>query len=169
MFASVLLFPFECGQMVRTRTKSPYSLCSLLRVETPLRVFSQRSSLAVCEKRTSPAPPSALLPHFRSCETLPSSSTSCPRRKQVLSSSRSMVLFCLLHRQLVLSTRLPWCPSLIEGIKELRLWKADKPWHTWKDQTKVSVGGYHESFLWLRGWYKLPLPGNLNLLRSWTA
>lgn len=61
MFASVLLFPFECGQMLRTRTKSLYSLCCSLCVETPLRVFSQRSSLAACEKRTSPAPPSCTL------------------------------------------------------------------------------------------------------------
>lgn len=54
MFASVLLCHFECRQMLRNRRKSLYSLCCLLHVETPLRVFSQRSSLAACEKKTSP-------------------------------------------------------------------------------------------------------------------
>jgi len=61
MFASVLLFPFQCGQMLRTRTKCLYSLCYSLCVETPLRVFSQRSSLAACEQRKENKPCSSLL------------------------------------------------------------------------------------------------------------
>lgn len=97
MFASVLLFTSECGQMLR-RTKPLHSFCSSLLMETPPTIseyFPKEAVWLPVGRAQTLLPPPALLPHFMSCEALPSSSTSCSRRKQVLRFSRSLVLFCV--------------------------------------------------------------------------